>query len=357
MEQPLLKVDGLVKHFQPNRRDWLRRGAPPIRAVDGLSFELRRGETLALVGETGCGKSTVARTLVRLTEPTSGRAYFEGQDIFRLSRSAFRRCRRDIQMIFQDPYASLNPRQSVRELIGEAWRIYPDLVEPAQRAVQVDELLERVGLGARYGDRFPHQLSGGQRQRVAIARALAVRPKLIICDEPISALDASIQAQILNLLQDLQAEFGIAYLFIGHDLAAVRHLAYRVAVMYLGKIVEIGACDEVFRHPCHPYTQALISAHPDINSWSRPNKGRILLHGDIPSPANPPSGCRFRTRCWKAEAVCATDEPRLEQRGLAHPVACHFASQEVSAQALHRARRPGRGAASAGNDHLPPPAL
>jgi oligopeptide/dipeptide ABC transporter ATP-binding protein len=336
----------LVKHFEPNRRDWFHRSAPPIRAVDGLSFELRRGETLALVGETGCGKSTVARTLVRLIEPTSGQAYFEGQDIFRLSRAAFRRCRRDIQMVFQDPYASLNPRRSVRELVSEAWTIYPDLVPPAERPAQADELLERVGLGARYGNRFPHQMSGGQRQRVAIARALAVRPKLIICDEPISALDASIQAQILNLLQDLQAQFGIAFLFIGHDLAAVSHLAHRVAVMYLGKIVEIGTGDEVFRRPCHPYTQALISAHPHVNAGPRSDQGRIILHGDIPSPANPPSGCRFRTRCWKAEAVCATDEPGLDLRGLTHPAACHFASPEISGQALHYYRRPGRSAAA-----------
>jgi oligopeptide transport system ATP-binding protein len=349
-------VEGLIKHFHARGNAWLRRGARPIRAVDGLSFELRRGETLALVGETGCGKSTVARTLVRLIEPTTGQAYFDGQDIFRLPRAAFRRRRRDIQMIFQDPYASLNPRQSVRDLIGEAWKIYPDLVPPAQRAAQADELLERVGLGARYGDRFPHQLSGGQRQRVAIARALAVRPRLIICDEPISALDASIQAQILNVLQDLQAQFGIAYLFIGHDLAAVRHLAHRVAVMYLGKIVEIGTCEEVFRRPCHPYTQALISAHPDINSWSRSNPGRIILHGDIPSPANPPSGCRFRTRCWKAEAICAADEPALEPRGLPNPVACHFAGPEVPSQAIHPVRRPGRASALASQASAPPPA-
>jgi oligopeptide/dipeptide ABC transporter ATP-binding protein len=329
---PVLRVSELVKSF-PRRRRGLFGGAQrSIRAVDGVSFELRAGETLALVGETGCGKSTLARCLVRLVEPTSGTAHLDDQEIFAMSRAKFRPLRRDIQMVFQDPYSSLNPRKTVRQLISEAWSIYPDLVKRSARKARSDESLRRVGLESRYGDLYPHQLSGGQRQRVAIARALAVEPKVIVCDEPVAALDASIQAQILNLMKDLQRESGIAYLFIAHDLATVAHLADQVAVMYLGKIVEIGSRDQVLREPLHPYTQALMSAHPDPDPWDS-STARIVLAGDVPDPADPPSGCHFRTRCWKAASVCSVDEPKLETRGLSHPSACHFASPELGTHA------------------------
>lgn len=331
----LLRVEGLVKHYPGKRKGFFHRPQPPVRAVDGITFHIYQGETLALVGETGCGKSTVARTLVRLVEPTAGQAYLQDEDIFQLNRETFRQKRRDIQMIFQDPYASLNPRKTVRKLISEAWYVYPDLRDGEGDGPRVDRLLEQVGLDQRNGDRYPHQLSGGQRQRVAIARALAVMPKFVICDEPVSSLDASIQAQIMNLLRDLQDELGITYLFITHDLGAVGHLADRVAVMYMGKIVETGTGDQIFSEPCHPYTQALISAHPDPDSYG--NRGRrIVLVGEVPSPTNPPSGCNFRTRCWKADERCALEEPPLIDHGHGHPTACHHASPEVPPSAFQR---------------------
>ena len=326
---PLLRVEALVKYFPVKRGDLFNRRQEWIRAVDDVSFDIKIGETLALVGETGCGKSTVARTIVRLHKPTSGHAYLEGEDIFQLTIPEFRRRRRTIQLIFQDPYSSLNPRRTVRQLVSEAWEIYPDLVPPADRKAEADHLLESVGLDQRNGDRYPHQLSGGQRQRVAIARVLAARPKLIICDEPVSALDASIQAQTLNLLRDLQDQLGVAYLFIAHDLAAVSFVADRVAVMYMGKIVEIGTRDQVLGEPCHPYTQALMTAHPDPEPKREGSRSRIILTGEVPSPIHPPAGCRFSTRCWRVEKICTDDEPLLEERELGHPIACHFASPHL----------------------------
>jgi oligopeptide transport system ATP-binding protein len=317
---PLLRIEGLTKHF-PQARN-----RPPIRAVDGVSFSIGAGETLALVGETGCGKSTIARTLVRLIEPTRGRAVLEGDDLFALSLQRFRAHRRKIQMVFQDPSSSLNPRRTVRQLVTEAWSIYPGMVPAGDRGRRLLELLDQVGISPNYVDRFPHQLSGGQRQRVAIARALAVRPKVIICDEPVSSLDASVQAQVLNLFRDLQTEFGVAYLFITHDLAAVSYLADRIAVMYLGKLVEVGTREQILNHPVHPYTQALVSANPDPDTPAESRRSRIVLTGDVPSPADPPSGCTFRTRCWKAATVCADDDPLLEDRGHGHASACLFAA-------------------------------
>lgn len=326
--EPLLRVSNLVKSFSRGGRGLFGDRGRAIRAVDGVSFELRRGATLALVGETGCGKSTLARCLVRLVEPTSGTAYLGDQEIFGLSRSRFRALRRDIQMVFQDPFSSLNPRKTVRALISEAWAVYPDIAAGPVRQTRVTELLGQVGLDLRFAELHPHQLSGGQRQRVAIARALAVEPRIIVCDEPVAALDASIQAQILNLMKDLQRDSGISFLFIAHDLATVAHVADQVAVMYLGKIVEIGLRDQVLREPLHPYTQALISANPDPDPWAGGSSERIVLSGDVPDPADPPSGCHFRTRCWKATEVCSREAPMLELRGLSHLSACHFAAAQ-----------------------------
>jgi oligopeptide/dipeptide ABC transporter ATP-binding protein len=319
--EPLVGVRDLVKHFPTRRR--LRRHGGTVRAVDGVSFDLRAGETLALVGESGCGKSTVARCVMRFVKPTAGRITYRGTDVTHYSKRRLRPLRDVVQIVFQDPYASLNPRMSVRDLVAEPLRIRG--LDPAVMRTRADELLDRVGLDRRLRDRYPHEFSGGQRQRIAIARALALRPRVVVLDEPVSALDVSVQAQVIGLLQDLQAELGLAYLFISHDLSVVHHLADRVAVMYLGRMVEEGACDEVFASPVHPYTRALLSAAPITDPTQRGRRRRIILTGDVPSPADPPSGCRFRTRCWKAADICAHAVPNLIERGTAgHPAACHF---------------------------------
>jgi oligopeptide/dipeptide ABC transporter ATP-binding protein len=324
--EALLKVENLVKHFPITQGIVFQRQIGAVRAVDGVSFELRRGETLGLVGESGCGKSTVAKTLLRLETPTSGNAWYKGEDIFAMAPERLRKLRREMQIIFQDPYTSLNPRMTVGDIISEPWEIHRGIVPRDQRRLHVGELLERVGLDPDHVNRYPHQFSGGQRQRIGIARGLALNPDVIICDEPVSALDVSVQAQVINLLGEIQDDFGLAYIFVAHDLSVVRHISDRVAVMYLGRIVEIGTETDIYDRPTHPYTQALLSAVPIPDPAGRGRTGRIVLQGDVPSPANPPSGCRFRTRCWKAEEVCAKEDPALIDRfGHGHPSACHFA--------------------------------
>jgi oligopeptide transport system ATP-binding protein len=322
----LLDVQNLVKHFPISQGVVFKRKVGAVQAVDGVSFQLRRGETLGVVGESGCGKSTLARLLMRLETPTRGKALLEGRDIFSLGGSELRRLRRNVQMVMQDPYTSLNPRMTVGDIIGEPFEIHPDVAPRGERRRKVQELLEVVGLNPEHVNRYPHQFSGGQRQRIGIARALALRPQVIVCDEPVSALDVSIQAQVINLLEGLQDEFGLSYIFIAHDLSVVRHIADRVAVMYLGKIVEVGTETEIYERPTHPYTQALLSAVPVPDPRARNNREIIRLDGDVPSPANPPSGCHFRTRCWKAQDICASQEPQLTLRQAdPHPAACHFA--------------------------------
>ncbi|GAA1618649.1 dipeptide ABC transporter ATP-binding protein [Kribbella sancticallisti] len=324
-DTPLLSVRDLHTSF-PLRSALLRRTVGQVQAVAGVSFDVPAGGTLGLVGESGSGKSTVARTIVGLEKARSGNILFEGEELTTLAPAAMRRVRRQLQMIFQDPYASLNPRATVEQIITEAWEIHPDVVPRKRFGAEARELLERVGLNPDHARRYPHQFSGGQRQRIGIARALALRPKLVICDEAVSALDVSVQAQVLNLLEDLRRDLGLAYLFIAHDLSVVRHISDQVAVMYLGRIVETASRDELFTRPLHPYTQALLSAVPDPKPWDRPPRRPIIIGGDVPSPADPPSGCRFRTRCWKAQDSCATTEPALEIRLERHPAACHFAA-------------------------------
>ncbi|MFL6027965.1 MAG: ABC transporter ATP-binding protein [Friedmanniella sp.] len=330
--EDLVTVEGLVKHF-PIRAGLLQRQVAAVQAVDGLDFSVRRGETLSLVGESGCGKSTTGRLLTRLLEPTAGRITLEGRDITHLSEAAMRPLRRDIQMIFQDPYSSLNPRHTVGKIVGAPFRL--QRVSPpggVKRAVQ--DILEAVGLNPEHYNRYPHEFSGGQRQRIGIARTLALRPRLIVADEPVSALDVSIQAQIINLLQDLQAEFDLTYVMIAHDLSVVRYVSDRVAVMYLGKIVELADREALYRAPMHPYTVALMSAVPVADTRRRHERERIRLAGDVPSPINPPPACRFHTRCWKAQDICRTKEPPLVALVPGHEVACHFPENLPESEAI-----------------------
>ncbi|WBC11810.1 dipeptide ABC transporter ATP-binding protein [Micromonospora sp. WMMA1947] len=328
MTENIIEVRELVKHYPVTRGVVFKKTIGQVKAVDGVSFDLKAGETLGVVGESGCGKSTLARVLMNLEKPTGGQVLYKGQDISKLSGGALRRLRRQIQLVMQDPYTSLNPRMTVGDLIGEPFEIHPEVAPRGSRRSKVKELLDLVGLNPEHINRYPHQFSGGQRQRIGIARALALRPEVIVCDEPVSALDVSIQAQVMNLLEKLQAEFGLSYVFIAHDLSVVRHLSDRVAVMYLGKMVEIGTEDEIYERPTHPYTQALLSAVPVPDPTVRESKAIIRLQGDVPSPVSPPSGCRFRTRCWKAQDVCAQEVPLLQIRpGSDHPSACHFAEK------------------------------
>jgi oligopeptide/dipeptide ABC transporter ATP-binding protein len=321
--EPLVEVRELRKHFPITRGILFQRQIGAVKAVDGVSFDVLRGETLGLVGETGCGKSTTARLIMRLLAPTSGSVRFQGEDITALHGAGLKALRREAQMVFQDPYSSLNPRKTIGSIIAEPFAVHGLEKDRAQRKRAVQELMETVGLNPEHYNRYPHEFSGGQRQRIGVARALALKPKLLIADEPVSALDVSIQAQVLNLLRDMQRQFGLTVLFIAHDLSVVRHMCNRIAVMYLGKIVEIGSGEDVYGFPRHPYTGALLSAVP-VPDPSRHGDQRRLLTGDVPSPANPPSACRFHTRCPKAQPICSTDEPQLAQLDGGARTACHF---------------------------------
>ncbi|GAA1191103.1 dipeptide ABC transporter ATP-binding protein [Kitasatospora gansuensis] len=330
--EPILEVRDLVKHFPLTKGILFRRQVGAVKAVDGVSFDLMQGETLGIVGESGCGKSTLAKVLMNLEPATAGQVLYKGEDISKLSGAALKAVRRNIQMVFQDPYTSLNPRMTVGDIIGEPYEIHPEVAPKGDRRKAVQDLLDVVGLNPEYINRYPHQFSGGQRQRIGIARGLALKPEIIICDEPVSALDVSVQAQVINLLEQLQSDFELSYMFIAHDLSIVRHISDRVGVMYLGKIVEIGTDLEIYDHATHPYTQALLSAVPVPDPAARADRDRIVLVGDVPSPANPPSGCRFRTRCWKAQPKCAEEVPALMAREwlrelAAHDSACHFAAE------------------------------
>jgi oligopeptide transport system ATP-binding protein len=336
MAESILEVTGLVKHYPLTQGILFKKQVGAVKAVDGVDFTLNKGETLGIVGESGCGKSTVAKMLVNLERPTEGSIKFKGEDISRMSGRALKAARRNIQMVFQDPYTSLNPRMTVGDIIGEPYEIHPEVAPKGDRRKKVQDLLDVVGLNPEYINRYPHQFSGGQRQRIGIARGLALNPEVIICDEPVSALDVSVQAQVINLMEKLQDEFNLSYLFIAHDLSIVRHISDRVGVMYLGKMAEIGTDEQIYEHPTHPYTQALLSAVPVPDPEAREHRERIILAGDVPSPANPPSGCRFRTRCWKAQDKCAEEVPLLAVpevfRGsdslASHESACHFAEEK-----------------------------
>ncbi len=333
----VIQATELVKHYPITRGILFKKRVGEVQAVDNVSLYLDQGETLAVVGESGCGKSTTGRLLMGLERPTSGSVEILGEDITTLSAKRMRAKRRDIQIILQDPYTSLNPRMTVSSIIGEPFDIHPGALAGRSKDQAVADLMDRVGLNPEFVNRYPHQFSGGQRQRIGVARALALNPKIIVADEPVSALDVSVQAQVMNLLLDLRDELGLSYIFISHDLAVVRQIADRIAVMYLGKIVETGPQDHVYRAPAHPYTAALISAAPIPDPVAQRARERIELDGDVPSPANPPSGCRFRTRCWKAQQKCADDEPLLHDVGGGQFVACHFPLTPEEGWQDHRA--------------------
>ena len=345
---PLMRADELRVHF-PIRSGLLRRQRGTVRAVDGVSFEIGRGETMGLVGESGCGKSTTGRAILRLIEPTSGTVTFDGEDVTSLSESGLRRRRRDMQMIFQDPYGSLNPRMRIGDIVGDPLGVH-GIASGSARDRRVGDLFEMVGLSPRFADRYPHEFSGGQRQRIGIARALALDPQFIVCDEPVSALDVSIQAQVLNLLIRLREQMNLTYLFIAHDLAVVRHFSDRIAVMYLGRIVEIGTPRDVYEHAAHPYTRALLSAIPVPDPKTERRRKRVILAGEVPSPSSPPPGCRFHTRCWLYQELgqperCRTEEPPEQSVGGEHRAACHFAAEtQSSAVGAMRVETPAQSA-------------
>jgi oligopeptide/dipeptide ABC transporter ATP-binding protein len=350
--RPLLQVEGLKMYFAITSGMLLSRHVGDVRAVDGVDLSIQKGETVGLVGESGCGKSTVGRTILRLYRPTAGRIVFDGQDISTAEGETLRAVRRRMQMIFQDPYASLNPRMTAAGIVSEPMEIHK-VGSGRERRERVRDLLATVGLDPDYGDRYPHEFSGGQRQRIGVARALALNPDLIVADEPISALDVSIQAQVINLLERLQGEFGLTYLFIAHDLSVVRHISDRIAVMYLGSIVEVAGSRDLYERPLHPYSVALLSAVPIPDPAVEGRRRRIILTGDVPSPSNPPSGCRFHTRCWLRERLgnperCVAEEPALRELSSNHRVACHFAEEvDGTAEQVQITGRSGRGAGGA----------